>query len=448
MKPRQPCATGLFSVMIISWHLIESQSFGGIVWDMPLTLKIDAPKNMPKRAEPLTDLKVRKAKGTEKPYRMADGKGLYLEVMPNGSRYWRMKYRFDEKEKRAAFGVYPEVSLAEAREKCIATRKFLSAGIDPSEQKKEVKRTQTREAASTFEAVAREWFEDQREGWTEIYAGKVIGSLEVDVFPRIGNRPIARLDAPDMLEIVRAVEARRVRETAKRVLQRSRAVFQYAIMTGRCSRNPAADIDAKTVLKKGPGVAHMARVKPLEIPQLMRDIAAYDGELVTRLALQFMALTFARTTEMIQMEWAEVDERGNQWRIPAERMKMRDPHIVPLSRQALEILKQLKTFNGKERHVFYSVQGRGPISNNTMLFALYRMGYKSRMTGHGFRGLAATVLREIGYDRDIVDRQLAHAERNQVTAAYVHAEYLPERREMMQRWADHLDELAASEATA
>lgn len=398
---------------------------------------------MPKRATPLTEMQIRKARPAEKPYRLADGKGLYLEVMPNGSRYWRMKYRFDGKEKRAAFGVYPEVTLAEARQACLNARKQLAAGTDPTEQKREVKRARAIEAASTFEAVAREWFAAQKDGWTEVYAAKVISSLEVDVFPKVGHRPIRDIEAPDMLEILRAVESRGVRETAKRILQRSRAVFQYGIMTGRCPRNPAADIDAETVLKKGTGVKHMARVKPVEIPQLMRDIAAYQGDLVTRLALRFMALTFTRTTEMINAEWDEFDECAAEWRIPPERMKMRDPHIVPLSRQALDALAALRELNGSHRHVFYSVQGRSHISNNTMLYALYRMGYKSRMTGHGFRGLAATVLRELGYSRDVVDRQLAHAERNQVTAAYVHAEFLPERRKMMQHWADHLDALEA-----
>ncbi|WP_186143722.1 tyrosine-type recombinase/integrase [Burkholderia gladioli] len=397
---------------------------------------------MPARTAPLTEMQVRKAKPAEKSYRLADGKGLYLEVMPNGSKYWRMKYRFDGKEKRAAFGVYPEVSLAEARQACLAARKLLASGTDPTEQKREVKRARAIEASSSFESVAREWFESQKDGWTEVYADKVINSLEVDVFPRIGTKPIRDIEAPAMLEILRAIEARGVRETAKRVLQRSRAVFQYGIMTGRCSRNPAADIDAETVLKKGPGVQHMARVKPVEIPQLMRDIEAYSGDRITLLALRFMALTFVRTKEMITAGWAEIDEKAAEWRIPAERMKMRDPHIVPLSRQALETLAELRQLNGDKRYIFYSVQGRSHISNNTMLFALYRMGYKSRMTGHGFRGLAATVLRELGYSRDVVDRQLAHAERNQVTAAYVHAEYLPERRKMMQHWADHLDEIS------
>ncbi len=255
---------------------------------------------MPKQIAPLTELQVRRTKPAEQPYRLADGKGLYLQVMPNGSRYWRMKYRFDGKEKLASFGVYPEVTLADARKACLAARQLLTSGTDPSEQKKEVKRTRALKAVSSFEAVAREWFESQKDGWTEVYAGKVINSLEIDAFPKIGARPIADIEAPHMLEIVRAIEARGVRETAKRVLQRSRAVFQYGIMTGRCTRNPAADIDAETVLKKGAGVKHMARVKPVEIPQLMRDIADYQGDFVTSLALGFMALTFARTMEMDQ----------------------------------------------------------------------------------------------------------------------------------------------------
>lgn len=208
-----------------------------------------------------------------------------------------------------------------------------------------------------------------------------------------------------------------------------------------CVAAMAVSTMAQTVLKKGPGVQHMARVKATEIPQLMRDIDAYQGDLVTRLALRLMALTFVRTTEMIRAEWSEFDEAAAEWRVPPERMKMRDPHIVPLSRQALDVLAQLRALNGQHRFVFYSVQGRSHISNNTMLYALYRMGYKSRMTGHGFRGLAATALRELGFGRDVVERQMAHAERNQVTAAYVHAEYLPERRRMMQVWGDHLDRL-------
>lgn len=368
---------------------------------------------------------------------------MFLLVQPNGAKYWRLSYRFLGKQKTLALGVYPAVTLAAARKKRDEAREQIAAGIDPGEAKKEARRAAEIAAANSFEAVAREWFDSQRPGWSDGYAEKVLNSLEVDVFPKIGPRPIAEIDSPQMLSIVREVEARGVRETAKRILQRSRAVFQYGIMTGRCARNPAADIDAQTVLKKGPGVRHMARVKAAEIPQLMRDIDNYQGDLVTRLALRLMALTFLRTKEMIRAEWSEFDEAAAEWRVPPERMKMRDPHIVPLSRQALDVLAQLRAINGQHRFVFYSVQGRSHISNNTMLYALYRMGYKSRMTGHGFRGMAATALRELGFARDVVERQMAHAERNQVTAAYVHAEYLPERRRMMQVWADHLDRLKA-----
>ncbi|MDN7636800.1 tyrosine-type recombinase/integrase [Burkholderia cepacia] len=392
---------------------------------------------------PLTDIQVRNAKASATPYKLTDGNGMFLLVQPNGAKYWRLSYRFLCKQKTLALGVYPAVTLATARKKRDEAREQIAAGIDPGDAKKDAKRAAEIAAANSFEAVAREWYDSQRPGWSDGYAEKVLNSLEVDVFPKIGPRPIAEIDSPQMLTIVREVEARGVRETAKRILQRSRAVFQYGIMTGRCSRNPAADIDAKTVLKKGPGVQHMARVKATEIPQLMRDIDAYQGDLVTRLALRLMALTFVRTTEMIRAEWSEFDETAAEWRVPPERMKMRDPHIVPLSRQALDVLAQLRALNGQHRFVFYSVQGRSHISNNTMLYALYRMGYKSRMTGHGFRGLAATALRELGFGRDIVERQMAHAERNQVTAAYVHAEYLPERRRMMQAWGDHLDHLKA-----
>ncbi|QBC32398.1 integrase arm-type DNA-binding domain-containing protein [Pandoraea sp. XY-2] len=387
----------------------------------------------------LTDIAIKNARPSDKAYKLFDGGGLFLLITPSNQKYWRLKYRHSGKEKLLALGVYPEVSLAAARKKREEARDSLAHGTDPSAQRKEVKRLAMLSAATSFEAVAREWFESQREGWSAGYAEKVIGSLEGDVFPTLGNMPIADIEAHTLVGVLRAVEARGVRETAKRILQRTRAVFQYGIMTGRCMRNPASDVDAQVILKKGPAVQHMARIRPLELPTLMRDIAAYEGEPVTRLALELMALTFVRTAELIGATWQEFDEDAKEWRIPASRMKMRTPHIVPLTRQAISVLEQLRQINGAREFVFHSPQGRKPISNNTMLYALYRMGYKSRMTGHGFRGLAATTLREMGYTRDLVDRQLAHAERNQVTAAYVHAEYLQDRRKMMQHWADYID---------
>lgn len=388
---------------------------------------------------PLTDAAIKNSKPGETAKKLFDGGGLFVLVTPAGQKYWRLKYRVAGKEKLLALGVYPDVALAAARKMRDEARAVLADGRDPGEAKKEEKRQRAIAAATSFEAVAREWFESQRGGWTDNYASKVIASLEFDVFPTVGSRPIAEIEAHHLVGVLRAVEARGVRETAKRILQRARAVFQYGIMTGRCPRNPASDIDAAVILKKGPPVQHMARVKSLELPQLMRDIAAYEGEPVTRFALELMALTFVRTSELIGARWTEINAEAAEWRIPAERMKMRTPHIVPLSQQALDVLDELRQLNGARDFIFHSPQSRGPISNNTMLYALYRMGYKSRMTGHGFRGLAATVLREMGYSRDLVDRQLAHAERNQVTAAYVHAEYLAERREMMQHWADFIE---------
>lgn len=388
---------------------------------------------------PLTDTTIRNTKPASKPLKLFDGGGLFLLVTTAGQKWWRLKYRFAGKEKMLALGVYPEVGLAAARRKRDDAREVLASGSDPGEKKKEAKRLRILSAATSFEAVSREWFAGQKDGWTKTYAEKVIASLEVDVFPTLGGRSIAEIEAHHLVQLIRTIEARGVRETAKRILQRCRSVFQYGIMTGRCTRNPASEIDSAVVLKKGPAVQHMARVKAIELPQLMRDIGAYDGEPVTRLALELMALTFVRTGELIRATWDEIDVSLAEWRIPAERMKMHTPHIVPLSRQALAIVEQLRTFNGARDFVFYSPQSRKHISNNTMLYALYRMGYKSRMTGHGFRGLAATALREMGYSRDVVDRQLAHAERNQVTAAYVHAEYLLERRQMMQHWSDYID---------
>lgn len=387
----------------------------------------------------LTDIAIKNARPSDKAFKLFDGGGLFLLITPSNQRYWRLKFRHGGKEKLLALGVYPEVSLAAARKRREEARDSLAQGVDPSAQRKEVKRLATLSAATSFEAVAREWFENQREGWSAGYAEKVMGSLEGDVFPTLGNMPIADIEAHTLVGMLRAVEARGVRETAKRILQRTRAVFQYGIMTGRCTRNPASDVDAQVILKKGPAVQHMARIRPLELPTLMRDIAAYEGEPVTRLALELMALTFVRTAELIGATWQEFDEDAKEWRIPASRMKMKTPHIVPLTRQAMSVLEQLREINGAREFVFHSPQGRKPISNNTMLYALYRMGYKSRMTGHGFRGLAATTLREMGYARDLVDRQLAHAERNQVTAAYVHAEFLQDRRKMMQHWADYID---------
>lgn len=265
----------------------------------------------------------------------------------------------------------------------------------------------------------------------------MIALIEKELFPALGARPIAEITPPELLAVLRKIEARGAFEMSKKSMQLAGQVFRFGVATGRCERDPTPDLKGALKTRKA---KHMARVTEAELPELMRKIAAYDGEFQTRLALQFMALTFVRTGEMRFAEWGEIDEAKAEWRIPAERMKMPSPHIVPLSTQALEVIRQLREINGRWRWVFPSQSNtQKPISENTVLFALYRMGYHSRMTGHGFRGLASTILNENGFEPDWVERQLAHSERNDVRAAYNHAQYLPERRRMMQWWGDYLD---------
>lgn len=289
---------------------------------------------------------------------------------------------------------------------------------------------------NSFEAIAREWHEAKCQTWKSSYADGVIALIEKELFPALGARPIAEITVPELLADLRKIEARGAFEMSKKSMRFAGQVFRFGVATGRCERDPTPDFKGALKTRK---VKHMARVTEAELPELMRKIAAYDGEFQTRLALRFMALTFVRTGEMRYAEWSEIDEAKAEWWIPAERMKMPSPHIVPLSTQALEVIRQLRDLNGRWKWVFPSQSNtQKPISENTVLFALYRMGYHSRMTGHGFRGLASTILNENGFEPDWIERQLAHTERNDVRAAYNHAQYLPERRRMMQWWGDYL----------
>ncbi|WP_114814603.1 tyrosine-type recombinase/integrase [Paraburkholderia kururiensis] len=391
---------------------------------------------------PLTDVAVRAAKPRERSYKLADGQGMYLEVMPNGSKYWRLKYRIGGKEKRMALGVYPAVSLLEARKAREAVKDTLRAGLDPSHEKKREKLQRTLERLNSFEAVAREWHENRKDGWSEGHAGKVLKLLERELFPSLGARPVKEVSAPELLAVLRKIESRGALELARKAMQAASQVFRYAIATGRAERDPAPDL--RGALRSKP-VTHMKRVGEAEVPELMRKIAAYDGDLQTRLALQLLALTFVRTGELRYAEWTEIDEEKAEWRIPPERMKMRAQHIVPLSRQALGIIRQLRQLNGQWQWVFPSrSNAKQPISENTVLYALYRMGYHSRMTGHGFRGLASTILNENGFESDWIERQLAHSERDSVRAAYNHAQYLSERKKMMQWWGDYLERVSSA----
>jgi integrase len=337
-------------------------------------------------------------------------------------------------------GVYPIVSLADARMARDAAKKLLARDIDPSLARKEQRRAARLSGENTFEVVAREWCENQKGGWTTRYHRHVVTRLEADVFPEIGSRPIAEIEPPELLTILRKVEKRGALEIAKRLRQTVGQIFRYGIITGRAKRDPSADL--KGALRASGRQAHHKSMPREDLPIFLKALSAYDGEARTRLGLRLILLTFVRTSELRAARWDEVDLEASVWRIPTERMKMRAPHIVPLARQAVEVFTELHSIAGQSDFVFPSSSLEGCMSNNTMLFAMYRMGFHGRATVHGFRAVASTLLHEMGFHSDWIERQLAHDERNKVRAAYNHAQYLPERRRMMQQWADYLDDQA------
>lgn len=389
----------------------------------------------------LSDAKARNAKTKAKPYKIADGEGLFLWIMPSGSKYWRMRFYFRGKEKLLALGVYPEISLSDARERRAQARKTLAAGNDPGEVKKEAKRQAVLNSANAFEVVAREWFEKRKPGWAASSAKIMLLRLENYILPKLGKRPIAEISAPEVLAMVRFVEDRGAVELARRLMQMCGQIFMYAIATGRAERNPVPDLRGAL---KTPVVKHHAFLTAGDLPEFLKKLEDYDGDLQTTLALRLLLLTFVRTTELRAAQWKEIDWDKAEWRIPAERMKMKELHIVPLSRQSIAVLREAQKVSGKEQYVFPNRQTPSTfMSENTMLYALYRMGYHSRTTGHGFRSTASTILNEHDFRADVIERQLSHGERNTVRAAYNHAQYLPERRKMMQWWADYLDKAAA-----
>ena len=390
----------------------------------------------------LTDIAIKGAKPGSGIKKLSDGNGLNLLIHPNGSKYWAYRYRYLGKEKSLSLGVYPEVTLAEARVKASEARKLLSGGQDPSEARKTLKRQAIVSAENSFEVVAREWIAAKSPAWTPRYASFMEKRLENDLFPKLGGRPITGITAPELLSVLRVIENRGASELANRALQFCGQIFMYGIATGRAERNPANDIKGalKTHVKK-----HFAHLKAVELPEFLAKLKAYDGHPQTKLAVKLLVLTFVRTTELRGATWNEIDLDKAEWHITAERMKMRRSHIGPLSRQAVAAFKDLQRLNGHWKYVFPNQHK--PIkhmSENAVLYALYRMGYHDRTTGHGFRHTASTILNESGlFTGDAVERQLAHVQGNKVRGAYNHAEYLPERRKMMQWWADYLDEIAA-----
>jgi integrase len=374
--------------------------------------------------------------------KLHDGDGLYLWVYLDGRKYWRLRYWQADKEKSLSVGVFPKATLSDARKKRDELRKQLQADLDPSAERKATNLRKKLANANSFEAVALEWYNKQLHTWVEHHASDVKRRLESNIFPTLGKRPIDQINALELLETIRKIEARGAYDLAHRVLQVCGQVFRYGIATGRCTRNLSTDLRGALT----PHVKqHQSAVRPEELPDLLRAIAKYDetGDKQTRLALQLLAQTFVRTNELIGAEWSEFDLDNALWIIPAGRMKMKAEHVVPLARQALAILAELKEISCGSRFVFPGRNRDKPISNNTMLFALYRLGYKGKMTGHGFRAVASTILNETGFKPDVIERQLAHCERNEVRGAYNRAEYLPERKKMMQQWADYLDKLKA-----
>jgi len=397
-----------------------------------------------RRFSNLTDTQARNAKPKEKPYKLTDGGGLYLFVSPAGGKLWRMKYYFDRSEKLLSLGPYPALSIAEARKRLTEAREQIANGIDPGVHKKAVRAAERAINENSYEVIAREWITKHYTIWAASHETKIIARQENDIFPHIGGRPVNKITAPELLAVLRMIEQRGALDTAHRALQDCSRIFRYAIATGRAERDPAADLrGALSPAKEG----HFATItEPKAIGDLLRAIDAYGGSggsVIVAAALRLAPYVFVRPGELRRAEWKEFDFEKMEWRIPAEKMKMRQTHIVPLSRQVLEILHDLKPHTGHGVYLFPSLRtDTRPISDVALLAALRRLGFaKEEMTIHGFRSMASTLLNEQGYNRDWIERQLAHGERNNVRAAYNYAEYMPERRRMMQQWADYLDRL-------
>lgn len=397
---------------------------------------------MPAPVTPLTDTAIRKAKPGPDPIKLRDGGGLYLLLRPDGARWWRWDYRRPVTGKRntLSFGTYPDVSLSEAHQRHAKARKLLAAGVDPGEQRKAERAAGADRAANSFEVVAREWLAKQT--WVPGYKDKVAAWMGNDVFPYIGGRPIAELTAPEFLRVARRIEERGAIESAHRIMQNCGQVMRYAIATGRAERNPVADL--KGALTPAQESHHAAITDPAGLGGLLRAIDGYTGDPATRAALKLAPLLFVRPGELRQAEWSEFDLDKAEWNIPAEKMKMRQPHLVPLCEQAVAILRELQPLTGRGQYVFPGGRSpRRPMSNNALNAALRRMGYaKEVMTAHGFRASARTLLDEVlGFRPDYIEHQLAHAVRDPLGRAYNRTQHLPERRKMMQAWADYLDSL-------
>jgi integrase len=387
----------------------------------------------------LTDSQIKKIKPTpdkKAPDRYNDGNGLYLHVFSTGGKRWIMDYRFEGKRKSYSIGIYPDVTLANARDKRDDARKLLTQGIDPSQAKKEAKIVES--GVLTFESIANQWMEDREDALSESGHKKNRSQLNNDIFPSFGRLAIDEVKAPQLLEMARKIESRGAGEMARRALRLAGSIMRHAKREGLIEYDPSTGISEALKPRK---VQHMARIPESQLPKLLQDIDGYSGERITQIGLKLIALTFVRTKELSFMEWTELDLDKREWRISADKMKMNKTHIVPLSDQAISLFEELKGYTGHRQYGFYSTRSNKPISENTILGALWRMGYKGHMTGHGFRGLASTILHERNYNHAAIEIQLAHSDKDEVSASYNYAGHLPYRRKMMQEWADYLDEL-------
>jgi integrase len=389
----------------------------------------------------LTELAIKNLKPQAKVYRVADGGGLTLEIASSGSKLWRWRYYYQGKGQMLALGKYPATTLAEARKKRDEARGLLNAGKHPTREKKLQKLRKTHEGENTFEKIARRWLGMKGEGLNEKYATQCLVRMELHVFPAIGALPLADITIPDVVEVVEAIGKRGTIETAKRMKQLIAQVFRYAAQRGLCVHNPAADL--RDILPSAEE-KHHACIHPSELHDLLVKIEARDNDF-TKYAMKLMLLTFVRTGELIGAKWDEINWAKEEWHIPKERMKMNRPHIVPLSSQSLALLKEIQAITGDKAHVFHSPASKSKhISTGTILMGLRRMGYKNRMTGHGFRSLASTILNEKGYPPDWIERQLAHEDDDKIRGAYNRAEHLLERKKMMQEYADYLAQVATA----
>jgi len=388
----------------------------------------------------LTHIAVANAKPKDKPYKLFDGGGMYLLVDTKGGKCWRLKYRFSGKEKLLALGVYPEISLKDARERRDAARKQLAFGTDPSQTKKEEKVQASINSENNFELLAREWHSNNADKWSEGHCKNILHRLEMDIFPQIGSYPIRDITPPQLLAAIKTIESRGAHEIAHRAKQTCGQIFRYAIATGRADRDPSFNLNGAL---KPVTHGHYSALDSKDLPEFLGVLERNDARLYpqTRLALKLMMLTFVRTSELINATWEEIDLDNALWTIPGSRMKMGKDHLVPLSRKVLAMLKEQKELTGQWSWVFPSVVSpRKAMSNNTILGAIRRLGYKDKTTGHGFRALAMSTIKEkLGYRHEVVDRQLAHAPTSKVDRAYDRAQFIDERTKMMQEWSDYLD---------